>query len=297
MRRAAAFLPSPPLRLPLHNGKRGWGKCTTRCSTSTPDKSDIEAYNEWIAAQQQQRHASKTSSSSKASTIITTGFSDTSEPPSFPHDTLFHSGAEEYAVCMTQVPTKDFGRIAEETEKAGLFAPCMVGAVEGQFLKMVTALCGAKRVLDIGTFTGYSALAFAQGVGIGGEVVTIEADARAAGVARLCFEGAEGGERIRLIEGDARKAVREMAAGGERFDLVFLDADKGNYGEYYEEGLKMLDKGGVLMADNALAALVYADVDPVRTSLHRFLQMVRKDDRVEQVLLTVREGILLVRKK
>lgn len=198
---------------------------------------------------------------------------------------------------MTQVPSKDFGRIGDETEKAGLFAPCMVGAVEGQFLKMITEICGAKRVLDIGTFTGYSALAFAQGVGDGGEVVTIEADERAAAVARKCFSGAEGGERVRLIEGDARKAVSDMAAEGERFDLVFLDADKGNYGQYYEDGLKMLDKGGVLMADNAMAALVYDEEDPIRTLLHRFLQMVRKDQRVEQVLLTVREGILLVRKK
>lgn len=197
---------------------------------------------------------------------------------------------------MTQLPTNDFGAIAAETQKAGLFAPCMVGAVEGQFLKMLAQIKAAKRVLDIGTFTGYSALAFAEGVVAGGEVVTIEADASAAQVARICFENAQYGDRVRLVEGDARKLVREMAERGEKFDIVFLDADKTYYRNYYEDALEMLEAGGLVMADNALAALVYEDGDPAKDSLHQFAQFVRADQRVEQVMLTVREGILLARK-
>lgn len=198
---------------------------------------------------------------------------------------------------MTLPPSSDFELIAEETAKADLFAPCMVGVVEGQFLKMLARINRAKRILDIGTFTGYSALAFAEGVGEGGSVVTIEADVKAAGVARKVFENAKVGDRVQLIEGDARAIVDDMATAGEKFDIVFLDADKTNYRMYYEAGLKMLNEGGCIMADNALCALVYADDDPVRQSLHDFAQFVRSDDRVEQVMLTVREGILLVQKK
>lgn len=197
---------------------------------------------------------------------------------------------------MTRLPPKDFGIIAQETERAGLFAPCMVGAVEGQFLKMLAQIKAAKRVLDIGTFTGYSALAFAQGVVEGGQVITIEADGSAAEVARKVFAKAEHGDRIQLLETDARKEVADMVKRGDKFDIVFLDADKVNYRNYYEDGLKLLKEDGILMADNALCSLVYSQDDPVRQSLHDFAQFVRNDERVEQVMLTVREGILLVRK-
>lgn len=197
---------------------------------------------------------------------------------------------------MTSAASDDFRFIAEETQAAGLFAPCMVGAVEGQFLKMLAIINGAKRVLDVGTFTGYSALAFAESVGDSGEVVTIEADAQAAAVARRVFERAAAGNRITLLECDARAEVEKMVQRNEHFDIVFLDADKTNYCNYYEAALKMLNDGGIIMADNALGSLVYDEKDPVRDSLHHFAQFVRSDTRVEQVMLTVREGILLVRK-
>ena len=222
---------------------------------------------------------------------------DTANPPKFPHPTLFHDEAEEYAADMTTLSSNDFAMIAQETKKANLFAPCMVGKIEGQFLKMMTQIKGAKRVLDVGTFTGYSALAFAQGVGAGGEVVSLEADAPAAAVARKCLANAgAAGTRVTIMECDARAEVERMASNGEKFDIVFLDADKINYRHYYEAGLKMLTPGGLLLADNALCSLVYADNDPVRQSLHEFAQYVRADSRVEQCMLTVREGILMVSK-
>eukprot|EP00178_Gracilaria_changii_P022737 TRINITY_DN677_c0_g1_i1.p2 TRINITY_DN677_c0_g1~~TRINITY_DN677_c0_g1_i1.p2 ORF type:complete len:903 (-),score=140.60 TRINITY_DN677_c0_g1_i1:12111-14819(-) len=261
-----------------------------------PNSSNIAVYNKWIEEQQRIRNEHQQTASAIASTFTTISRDDTACPPDFEHSSLFHDGVEEYACAMSSAPSQDFHVIAEETEKADLFAPCMVGVVEGQFLKMMAQLLGATKVLDIGTFTGYSALAFAEGLGPEGRVITIEADAKTAAVARSCFARAAHGEKITLMETDARKAVMELADSGEQFDIVFLDADKTNYRHYYEAGLRMLRKGGVLMADNALCSLVYGKNDPAQQSLHEFAQYVRADKRTEQVMLTVREGILMVRK-
>ena len=177
----------------------------------------------------------------------------------------------------------------------------MVGQIEGQFLTTITKLKGAKRVLDIGTFTGYSALAFADGFSKGdknGKVVTIENDEKVAEVAQKVIASSPKAKQIELIQGDAKEIIQGFVdEGKEKFDIVFLDADKVNYKIYYELGLKLLEERGVLIADNAMCSLVYGDEDPARKALHEFNKMVREDERVEQVLLTVREGILMVQKK
>lgn len=268
---------------------------TTAEGANGCNTSNIDAYSKWIADRQVSRNESETSSS-LGTFILTEAPENTPEPPLFAHSTLFHAGAEKYAMEMSSMPTRDYVTIAEETNKAKLFAPCMVGAIEGQLLKMLTQIKQARRVLDIGTFTGYSALAFADGMDADGEVITLEADASTAAVARKCLAQAKNGGKIKLIETDARTHVRKMVEEGERFDIVFLDADKTNYRHYYEAGLRMLNEDGILMADNALCSLVYGKDDPARQSLHEFAQFVRSDTRVEQVMLTVREGILVVRK-
>ncbi|PXF42168.1 O-methyltransferase MdmC [Gracilariopsis chorda] len=269
-------------------------RVTPRASAPSPEPSNIDVYNQWL--DRQRSRAERGSSSSRAADMILESPKDMPTPPPFPYPTLFNPGAEEYASDMTSAPTEDFRFIAEETYREGLFAPCMVGGVEGQFLKMLTALIGAKRVLDIGTFTGYSALSFAEGVGEGGEVITLEAEQRAATVARKVFTKAAVGNRVKLVVCDARVEVERMVKRGERFDIVFLDADKINYRQYYEAGLTMLNDRGLIMADNALCCLLYDEGDECRDSLHQFAQFVRNDPRVEQVMLTVREGILLARK-
>ncbi|GAB0497026.1 hypothetical protein MMPV_008349 [Pyropia vietnamensis] len=263
--------------------------------TSAAANGHGEVYNDWIEKQQVSRNKGATSSSLMAS-MVDSKTEDTEAPPAFPHSSLFHEGGEEYAQAMTTPASTEFVKIAKETVAAELFAPCMVGAIEGQFLKMVASMTKAKRVLDIGTFTGYSALAFAGGLPADGQVVSIEFDEKCADVAQKCFDASADGSKIKLIRGDAMKVVAEMADAGEQFDIVFLDADKVNYAHYYEAGLKMLAPGGTILADNALCSLVYADDDPVRLALHAFAQKVRADTRVEQVMLTVREGILLVRR-
>lgn len=269
-------------------------RITPRASTQSPDPSNINVYNQWLG--KQGGRSERGSSSSQAADMVLKDTKDISKPPPFPYTTLFNPGTEEYATDMTSAPNENYRFIAEETKREGLFAPCMVGGVEGQFLKMFTALTGAKRVLDIGTFTGYSALSFAEGVGEGGEVVTLEAEQRVATVAQKVFTRADAGKRVKLVVCDALDEVKRMVQRGERFDIVFLDADKINYRHYYEAGLQMLNDRGSIMADNALCSLLFDEGDECRDSLHNFAQFVRSDPRVEQVMLTVREGILLARK-
>lgn len=177
-----------------------------------------------------------------------------------------------------------------------MFMPCMVGAMESQFLKMQCQIKGAKKCLDIGTFTGMSALAMAEGIPADGKVVTLECYEDVAKVAQKVFDASDVAKKIELIVGQANEAMKKMVENGDKFDLIFIDADKENYIEYYELSLKLLEKNGIILADNSLCALLYDQEGDMRsTKLHEFNQHVKNDKRTEQVVLTVREGVTLIR--
>jgi len=196
----------------------------------------------------------------------------------------------------------------------------MVGALESQFLKMIVSLTGAKKVLDVGTFTGMSALAFAEGMQQSYskerweelEVVTIEFDENVAKTAQEIFDCSSEqnqalGQMIKLLVGDAKKIMKDMASKGEQFDLIFLDADKESYGQYYDLAMgpmssdpstkALLASGGVLLADNSLCSLLYDQTDERSQALHDFNRKVKQDHRTEQVVLTIREGVTMIRRK
>lgn len=252
----------------------------------------IENYNDWIKEKQDRNE-------DKGVTLTETNVSDCEVAlPVFPDRTLFFPGVEEYAFKMTTPCGADFINIEIETGKNELYAPCMVGRIEAQMLKMIARFGKAKRVLDIGTFTGYSALAFAESLPTDGQVVTIEADHKTAEVARKCFSASKHGGKIRLMEGDGKMVLQQLINDKEDlFDIVFIDADKVNYLHYYEMGLQLLNDNGIIMADNAMGGLVYDQSSDWSKKLHEFLEFVRKDPRVEQTLLTVREGVLVVQKR
>ena len=110
------------------------------------------------------------------------------------------------------------------------------------------------------------------------------------------FDASNVSSKINLIVGQAAEEMKKMVAYGVKFDLIFIDADKENYIEYYELGLQLLEKDGIMLADNSLCALLYDQGKDVRsTKLHEFNQYVKNDERVEQVVLTVREGVTLIR--
>lgn len=224
---------------------------------------------------------------------------DTPKPPEFPHVTLFQQGAEEYAMGMTSLPTEDLQRVAKVTQENEMFAPCMVGTLESQYLKIQVNIARAKRVLDVGTFTGMSALAMAEGIPYpDGKVVTLEFDDKIADVAEANFRASAVSSKLELLRGRADVNMRALLDKGEQFDVVFIDADKESYITYYEIAMSgLLSENGFIMVDNSLCSLLYDSGDDRTVKLHEFNQHVRRDQRVDQVICTLREGVTLIRPK
>jgi caffeoyl-CoA O-methyltransferase len=174
-------------------------------------------------------------------------------------------------------------------------AQMLCGQVEGQFLQMLVAIIGAKRVLEFGTFTGFSALMMAAALPPDGELVTMELGPKVAEFARTYFARSEHGSKIRLIEGPALDSVKTLKGP---FDFAFIDADKTNYPNYYKATVPLLSAGGLIAVDNALreGEVVNPKDDNARATAE-LNDTVTADDRVENVMLTVRDGVMLVRKK
>ncbi len=261
-----------------------------------------ESYQDWIKKAQEDRNSDWK---------MNVGFvksADTETAITFPQNTLFYDGAEEYAMSQTSIVSTNIQAAAKVTMEEGLFAPCMVGSLESQFLKMFARTAKAKRILDVGTFTGMSAIAFAEGAlrhTPTAQIHTLESDAVTAEAAAKIFSMCEPSvsKAIQLHHCDAIEWMRSTASdpNGLSFDIIFIDADKDNYLAYYEyamgdrEGFRpLLSKDGIILADNTLSALVYDDDDSRRTALHLFNQHVKNDARVEQAVMTVREGVSII---
>jgi len=248
------------------------------------------SYEDWIKAEQTRRNTSWEKN------VLSKIAPDTVKPSKFDQFTLFQEGAEAYALAHTSVASANIQNASNITEEENLFMPCMVGSMESQFLKMQCQIKGAKKCLDVGTFTGMSALAMAEGVPEEGHVVTLECSETCAKAAQKVFDASNVSKKIELRLGVAADAMNDMVSNGEKFDLIFIDADKENYIEYYELSLKLLERDGIILADNSLCALLYDQGSDVRsTKLHEFNQHVKNDKRTEQVVLTMREGVSLIR--
>lgn len=185
-----------------------------------------------------------------------------------------------------------------EVTYAKMASPQMqVGRVEGGFLKMLVGVSGARRVLEIGTFTGYSALSMAEALPDDGKLVTCDIDPEATKIARSFFDRSPHGKKIEIRLGDALDTLRGLPPN-EPFDFVFLDADKERYSAYYEAILPLLRPGGLLVADNTLwSGRVLSPSHPSDHAIVAFNALVTADPRVENVLLSVRDGMMLARKR
>ena len=212
--------------------------------------------------------------------------------------TIIPEALARYVEAHSAPETDLFLALRDETQ-ANLDSPQMqVGRVEGALLRMLVQLTRAQRVLEVGTFSGYSALAMASGLPDDGVLVTCDIDPVATAVARKYFERSPHGHKIQLRLGPGIDTIRELAAAGDHFDVVFLDADKEGYVDYYEAALPMLPPGGLVIADNTLWS--GRVLDPQHASDHaivRFNAHVAADDRVDHVLLSVRDGVMLARKR
>jgi caffeoyl-CoA O-methyltransferase len=204
---------------------------------------------------------------------------------------------DDYCVSHTTQPGPLLDELAAYTRTHCRLPQMLTGAVEGTFLRMLVQMCGARLVLEIGTYTGYSALSMAAGLPTDGEIITCDIDPETTRIAQSFWARSPDGGKIKLALGPALETIRALPAGVQ-FDFVFLDADKENYVNYYEAVLPRLKPGGLLAADNTLwSGKVLAPKERSDHALVAFNTRVTHDARVEHVLLSVRDGVMLIRKK
>ena len=210
-------------------------------------------------------------------------------------DTLVSADIEAYAQAHS-MPESDLCRALREETQRRMAAPQMiVGPLEGAFLKMMAQLVQATRVLEIGMFTGYSALCFAEALPAEGTVVTCEIDEESAALARRYFARSLIGQKIEVRMGPALDTMRDLKAP---FDLIFIDADKINYVNYYRRALDLVSPRGLILVDNVLwdgNVLHQPAPDENTAAIQELNRVVAADSHVTAVLVTVRDGILVIR--
>lgn len=207
---------------------------------------------------------------------------------------FINEDVEQFAHNHTKPESELFERLRDETY-AQMDCPQMqVGRIEGRFLKTLVVLIEARRVLEIGMFTGYSTLMMAEGLPEDGQLITCDVDPKAESIARRYFAESTHGHKIEIRMGPALTTIRQLAGS---FDMVFIDADKVNYVNYYEACLPLVRSGGLIVADNVLwSGRVLAPEDDETRAIEAFDNRVQEDSRVENVCLTVRDGMMLARK-
>lgn len=210
---------------------------------------------------------------------------------------LVHELAEAYAAKYSSHADSLLSENEQFTLQNHPHANMHSGAVQGKFLEMISRLLNPRKILEIGTFTGFSALCLAKGLRPGGWVDTIEIREEDAAIALRYFNRSEQKAMINLHVGDAKEIIPTLEPG---WDLVFIDADKVSYIDYYELTLQKLNSGGWILADNVLFHGQVLDNPPKGknpVAIQAFNDYVAADQRVEQVIITLRDGLMLIRKK
>jgi caffeoyl-CoA O-methyltransferase len=208
---------------------------------------------------------------------------------------LVRADVEAYAQAHSMPESEWCRALREETMRTMPFAEMMVGPLEGAVLKMMVQLVHASRVLEIGMFTGYSALCFAEALPDDGRLITCEIDEKSAAIARKHFALSPVGRKIQVEIGPALKTMQKLAG---RFELIFIDADKQNYVNYYRRALDLLAPGGVILIDNVLwngDVIQEPPLDERTAAIQAVNRAVASDRSVAAVMLTVRDGLYVVR--
>jgi len=204
---------------------------------------------------------------------------------------------EEYIEDHTSPEPELLYEIRRRTFLHTPYPRMLSGQVQGQFLGMISRMVRPGKILEIGTFTGYSAICLAGGLAPGGVLHTIEAEPTYAEIAREYFRKAGLEDRILLHDGDALEIIPQL---DETFDLVFIDAAKEHYLDYYDIVFDKIRKGGYILADNTLwdGRVLEGEMagDAETRGIIEFNKMVQEDKRVENVLVSIRDGVMLVRK-
>ncbi|MEO6546881.1 MAG: O-methyltransferase [Ferruginibacter sp.] len=209
---------------------------------------------------------------------------------------LVHPLAEQYAADFSSPEDELLQSVAQYTIESHAHAHMLSGQVQGDFLAIISSLLSPQRILEVGTFTGYSALCLAKGLAANGELHTIELREDDAATARRYFNKSPHKEKIILHVGNAKEIIPRLQ---QTWDMAFIDADKPSYIDYYELILPTIKQNGLIVADNTLfhgQVLEENITGKNAIAIHSFNIHVKNDPRVEQVLLTLRDGLMIIRK-
>jgi caffeoyl-CoA O-methyltransferase len=207
-------------------------------------------------------------------------------------------GIEKYAHDHTSIELPVLARLSRATHVRTHQPQMLSGHLQGAFLQMISHMIKPSTILEIGTFTGYSAICMAQGLQTGGKLVTIDCNPEMEDFAMPYFEEAGLQDKISMLIGDATKIIKKLQGP---FDMVFIDADKENYVNYFEMVFPKVSPGGYILADNTLwygrVIQPGAESDRETAGIVRFNKFVQQHNGIEHVLLPIRDGIMIVRKK
>lgn len=202
---------------------------------------------------------------------------------------------EDYAAQFSSQEDAVLSALNRETHLKVMLPQMLSGHIQGNFLKMMSYMIQPKRILEIGTFTGYSAICFAQGLQEGGKLYTIDINAELEDMCRKYFEEAKLTDKIDFRIGNAIDIIPSI---DETFDLVFIDADKINYSNYYDLVFDRVRPGGFIIADNVLwsGKVCQDNHDKDTAALHAYNLKIQNDVRVENYLVPIRDGLMVARK-
>lgn len=213
-------------------------------------------------------------------------------------DPIIPKPIEDYCAAHSTPPSALRAELERYTRAHCAYPQMLTGGLEAALLQMLVRLVGARRVLEIGLYTGYSALAMAEALPEDGELHSCELDAERARIARTFFDRNPHGRKITVHLGAALETLPRLLPAAGPLDLVFIDADKENYGAYYDAVLPHVRPGGLIVADNVLwSARVLDPRNDTDRAIAAFNDRLAADARVECVMLPLRDGVLLARKR
>lgn len=207
----------------------------------------------------------------------------------------------EYLHTFSSGPDEVLSWLEKQTHLRTNHARMLCGPVEGKLLEFISRMIAPEAILEIGAFTGYSAICLARGLREGGILDSLELNDELEDLILQGHERAGLQDKIRLHIGDAKESIGKLQQAGRVYDLVFIDANKREYCQYYELVFDLVKPGGYILADNVLwDGKVYADPvpqDAQTRGIYKFNEQVRNDPRVENVILPLRDGMNLIRKR
>jgi len=207
---------------------------------------------------------------------------------------------EDYAVSKSWKPGETCQKLANYTKKNVPMSQMLIGPMEASLLAFLIRSSGCKNILEIGTYTGYSSLAMAENLPSDGKVTTLDIDPENTRVAQKFWSDSPVGNKIELILGPALESMQSLKEKGERFDLIFVDADKENYLNYLKSGLELLSEKGMFAFDNVLwsgKVIDAEDEDSSTLGIRELNDYLENDQELFCTLLPVRDGVFLVMRK